>query len=169
MIIRVPGLNEGMKSDLLVEQLDIFPTLIEASGVGFDDKTNITNQLEGKSLFKAIKDPSYYEDWYSYSQYPRGGPGDAPNIMGISMRTSTWRYTEWLGFNSGSNISKAHPIWDEIYGVELYNHSNNTIDENDLNAYDNYNLAYDQDMQSIVNELHSKLKKTWDNQTWKNF
>ena len=50
--------------------------------------------------------------------------------------------------------------------VELYNHSNNTIDENDMNTYDNYNLAYDNNMQDIVHKLHKELMISWDNQTW---
>eukprot|EP01084_Bolivina_argentea_P255056 428903_1 len=125
LIIRVPGMNEGQASDVLVEQLDIFPTLIEASGLGFKNKSNITKQLEGKSLFKIIKDPSYYENYYAYSQYPRGGTAPDFSVMGISMRTSQWRYTEWIGWNAGTNNSKPFPIWDTIYGIELYNHSNN--------------------------------------------
>ncbi len=53
-----------------------------------------------------------------------------------------------------------------MHGIELYNHSNNTIDENDMNAYDNINLAYDEDMNSIVSKLHEELKASWDSQTW---
>ena len=49
---------------------------------------------------------------------------------------------------------------------ELYNHSNKTVDENDLNGYDNYNLAYQQDMKPVVDQLHNTLYTTWDNQTW---
>ena len=79
------------------------------------------------------------------------------------MRTPQWRYTEWLSWDAGSNFSKPFPIWNETFGIELYNHSNNTVDENDFNAYDNYNLAYDNDMQDTVNKLHKKLLEQWDN------
>eukprot|EP01084_Bolivina_argentea_P255059 428906_1 len=161
LVIRIPGLSEGLKSDLLVEQIDIFPTLIEASNIGFKNVSNITHQLEGKSLFNIIKNPNYYENYYAYSQYPRpqdknGNAPEDPKIMGLSMRTSQWRYTEWVGFNPGNTSSAAYPLWDILYGVELYNHSNQTIDENDMNAYDNYNLAYDDDMKLIVEELHNE-------------
>ena len=54
-----------------------------------------------------------------------------------------------------------------IWGIcSLEDVKNNTIDENDMNAYDNYNLAYDADMKSIVDQLHDQLYKTWDNQSW---
>ena len=173
LIVRVPGMNEGKYSDVLVEQLDLFPTIIEASGVGYIDGSNIKQQLEGKSLFDIVKNPEKPPNYpqYAYSQYPRGsGKENDPNdhnftVMGISMRTTEWRYTEWLGWNIGSNTSKPFPVWDTIYGIELYNHSNVTTDENDLNGYDNYNLAYNDSMQSIVKDLHNKLKQNWDNQT----
>ncbi len=55
--------------------------------------------------------------------------------------------------------------WNELYGVELYNHSAE-IDENDFDAYDNFNLAYNESMQDVVENMHSLLYTTWDNQTW---
>ena len=167
LLFRIPGVNEGMKSDVLVEQIDIFPTLIDASGLGFDSKSNITKQLEGKSLVKFIKNPDLWENYYAYSQYPRGGQAPDFDVMGISMRTPQWRYTEWLEFNAGDNETRGYPVWNgKKYGIELYNHSNITTDENDMNGYDNYNLAYDDDMQDLVKQMHDKLYKTWDNTTW---
>ena len=167
LIIRVPGMNEGEKSDVLIEQLDLFPTLIDASGVGFQH--DIKKQLQGKSVFDLIKNPNKFIDYRAYSQFPRGGTAPDFDVMGISMRTTQWRYTEWLGFNPGSNTSAPYPLWNVSYGVELYNHSNVTTDENDFNAFDNYNLAYDDDMKSIVKQLHDELFSTWDNQTWDDY
>ena len=89
--------------------------------------------------------------------------------MGISIRTTQWRYTEWLGWNVGNNLTngiKPYPIWNESYGIELYNHSNITTDENDLNGYDNYNFAYDSDKKDIVQQMHQLLYSTWDNESW---
>eukprot|EP01084_Bolivina_argentea_P123501 218857_1 len=172
LIIRVPGMNEGKYSDILVEQLDIMPTIIDAAGIGFNE--NVTKQLEGKSLLDIIKNPEnppHFEQ-YAYSQYPRGTGINStktnPNftVMGLSMRTTQWRYTEWLHWNVGSTTEKPYPVWDIVYGIELYNHSNKTIDENDMNAYDNYNLAYEEEMQNVVEDLHENLYHIWDNQTW---
>ena len=113
--IRIPGMNKGKYSDILVEQLDLFPTIIDASGVGYINGSYIERQLEGKSLFAIIKDPNIWQDYYAYSQYPRGKGENNPDdtnftVMGISMRTSQWRYTEWLGWDIGSNISKPYVI-----------------------------------------------------------
>ena len=161
-------MNEGKYSDVLVEQLDIFPTLIEAANVGYANESQILEQLEGKSLMKIIEDPDREPDFdqLAYSQYARGGNGADPNVMGISMRTVDWRYTEWLGFDAGSNVSKPTVIWEDVYGIELYNHSNVTTDENDMNGYDNVNLAYEDSMKHVVNQLHNQLYTTWDNQSW---
>jgi iduronate 2-sulfatase len=154
-------MNEGRYSDVLVEQLDIFPTLIEASGIGFTDQ--ILDQLQGKSLYNIIKFPEEKVEFpqYAYSQYPRMNNSNSLNVMGLSLRTTQWRYTEWIGF--------AEPYlafnWSLISGLELYNHSS-AIDSNDFNAYDNYNYAYEADMQDTVQQLHDILYSTWDNQTW---
>ena len=166
LIFRVPGMNEGEYSDVLVEQLDMFPTLVDLT-IGFTD--DIKQQLEGKSLKEVIRNPDDTPNFpqLAYSQYPRGGKAPNFTVMGLSLRTTEWRYTEWLGFDVGNNVSvDPSVIWDEIYGIELYNHSNKTVDENDLNGYDNYNLAYEQDMKCIVDQLHNTLYTTWDNQTW---
>merc|ERR1712154_344161 len=156
LILRVPGMNEGKHSDVLVEQLDIFPTLIEMANVGFINESNILQQLEGKSLMNVMKYPEKEPDFaqLAYSQYERGKKDGNPNVMGISMRTVEWRYTEWLGFDAGSNESKPMVVWGTVYGIELYNHSNVSVDENDLNGYENYNLAYDEEMKDVVDELH---------------
>ena len=165
LMFRIPGMNEGKKSDILVEMLDMFPTLVDAAGIGFTD--NITQQLEGKSLLDIIDGTNDDHEYYAYSQYPRGGKAPDFNVMGVSLRTNEWRYTEWLDWNPGSNTSKPYPIWGGTnHGIELYNHSNITTDENDMNGYDNYNLAYEEGMQSTVKQLHDILVQTWDNQSW---
>eukprot|EP01084_Bolivina_argentea_P093703 168486_1 len=167
LLFRMPGINEGKYSDVLVEQLDMFPTLLDLAGIPFDK--NVTNQLEGKSLkdiiFNPEKPPNFPQ--YAYSQYIRGGNSK----MGLSIRTTQWRYTEWLTWNAGNNKTGSnavypHPNWNDVLGIELYNHSNNTVDENDFNAQDNYNFAYEKNMSSTVKQLHDILVQTWDNQTW---
>ncbi len=167
LLIRVPGVNEGKFSDVLVEQLDMFPTLVDLTGIGFSK--NLTDQLEGKTLKDLIYDPSKPPNFpqYTYSQYER----DGGKIMGISLRTTQWRYTEWLGFNEGNNKTGSegvypYPNWNDVHGLELYNHSNSTVDANDFNAQDNFNFAYEQNMSDTVAQLHKILKDTWDNQTW---
>ena len=92
-------------------------------------------------------------------------------LMGLSLRTTQWRYTEWLKFNQGNNKTGnaavyPYPDWSDVHGLELYNHSNNTADSNDFNAQDNFNFSYEQNMKNTVDQLHNILKETWENQTW---
>ena len=50
-----------------------------------------------------------------YSQYQRPN-----NVMGFSVRTDSWRYTEWVDFN----YTSVTPNWESVskYGVEMYAH-----------------------------------------------
>lgn len=90
LIIRVPGMKgNGAASPRIVEFLDIYPTLVEAAGLG----ANTRNQ--GKSLLPLLRDPDAV-DWTkpAYSQV-RGGR---------SVRTARWRYTEWEGGAKGRQL-----------------------------------------------------------------
>ena len=173
LLFRVPNLTQGDKSDLLVELVDIFPTLLDATGLR--DKFSNTDQLEGKSLWNVINNPSLSDNnvnWpqYAYSQYPRGNNKD---IMGLSLRTVDWRYTEWVSFIPGNKTQKFEINWNVTHGIELYNHTfsattGNGINENDMNAYENINLAYNKsdEIQELVTKLHNVLYETWDKQNW---
>lgn len=167
-MFRVPNLTKGEKTDVLVELVDIFPTLLDATGLS--DKFTRPDQLEGKSLWSVINKPNGDIDWpqYTYSQYPR-----EHNIMGLSLRTVDWRYTEWVTYVEGNSSEKFSLNWNVTHGIELYNHTfnqtnGNGIDENDMNAYDNVNLAYNKsdDIQNLVKKLHDILYQTWDKQNW---
>ena len=46
-------------------------------------------------------------------------------------------HTERLGFGVGNIVSVEPSVfWEEIYVIELYNHSNKTVDENNLKGYE---------------------------------
>ena len=67
-MIRIPGLNEGLSTNYFAESLDLFPTLVEASGLQIND--TLKKQLEGKSLLSLIQNPNIQPEWpnYAYSQ-----------------------------------------------------------------------------------------------------
>lgn len=71
------------KSNALVENLDLFPTLADVCGLK-------APALEGKSLMPLVNDPNTKWQEGAYSVYPRG-----KNIMGLTCTEGTWRYTEW--------------------------------------------------------------------------
>lgn len=99
LIVSVPGqANRGVRTDALVELVDIYPTLAELCGLP------VPEGLEGTSLVPVMNAPDRPRKGAAFSQYPRG------KAMGHSMRTDRFRYTEW-----------AEPGKPAI-GVELYDH-----------------------------------------------
>lgn len=95
-IITVPGSKvKGKKSPRTVELLDIYPTLVDLC------QLPVPGHLSGASLKPLLQKPDAPWNRQSYTQVRRG------NIMGRSIRTEKWRYTEW-------DEGKA--------GTELYNH-----------------------------------------------
>jgi len=129
MIFSAPGMGgNGRTSDALVEYVDIYPTLADLCGLELPD------HLEGKSLVPLLEDPDAAGDEAAFSQYPRG------RVMGYSMRTGRWRYTEWIHRDTG-----------EVRGRELYDHDND--------AAENVSLALRPEHQETVARLSELLRK----------
>jgi len=104
LIIAGAGVEGRGASPRTVEMLDIYPTLVELCGM-----PQPKHKLEGQSLVPLLADPQAPSNRPAYSQIQRGtDQKDAhPPIMGRSVRTERWRYTEWDEGNAG---------------VELYDH-----------------------------------------------
>lgn len=73
--------------------------------------------------------------------------------MGLSVRTEQWRYTEWLTWN-GQNLTVE---WQNVLGVELYQHAND--DEQDFDEFENVNVAHQSQYSDIVKAHHAMLLK----------
>merc|ERR1719329_782060 len=78
---------------------------------------------DGKSAAALLDAPD--NDWgvAAFSQITRGElfNGIHPNLpgeiyMGYSVRTPSWRYTEWVKFDNATGIAD----WTMLYGQELY-------------------------------------------------
>ena len=147
-------LHEGM-----VELLDLFPTLVDLSGIKSIRKCTRRNRFkkstctEGNSLACIIyggKCPTT-KHW-AMSQYPRPSirpsrhpDSDQPrlvetSIMGYSLNDKRFRYTLWLGFDG-----KSFKPNSTIYGEELYDHS--------ADPAENYNI--------VQNKQSNFLKHAW--------
>lgn len=98
LIIAAPGFASNKESPRMVELLDIYPTLADLCNI------KLPQELDGVSLKPLLANPVLKWDRPAYSQVNRRG---ADNIVGRSIRTEHYRYTEW------SNGDK---------GVELYDH-----------------------------------------------
>lgn len=151
MMIHIPGLTDhGIVTEQLTEFVDLYPTIVEAAGHGSlplcpEDSVNTKICREGTSLLPLIIKPDTAIKHTAFSQFRRPG-----NIMGYSMRTNRYRYTEWVDFKYAPTY-KAN--WDIKHGVELYDHN--------VDPEENYNGADDPKYHDIKTELSKLLHKGW--------
>lgn len=94
----------GKTSNALVENVDIFPTLVDLCGIE-------APKSDGKSILPVIDNPTKKWDDVATSVYPRGN-----KIMGCTATDGNWRYTEWRDANT-----------HEILAGELYKHKNSLL------------------------------------------
>jgi iduronate 2-sulfatase len=110
LIVYSPGAKgNGKPCKRVVEFVDIYPTVAELCGL------KAPADLAGRSLKPLLNDPSSKWKEMAITQVLRPGKGtglpagdNKGMIMGRSVRTERWRYTEW---NGGAD------------GAELYDHS----------------------------------------------
>jgi uncharacterized sulfatase len=103
LIIRAPGAKgNGHTCHRIVEFIDIYPTLADLASL------TPPASLDGRSLRPLLNDPAQKWDSLAITQILRPADDRLPaQVMGRSLRTERWRYTEW---NEGAN------------GLELYDH-----------------------------------------------
>ncbi len=125
LIIAVPGMKSAGKScPRLVECIDVYPTLAELCGL------KAPANVQGRSLCPLFDDPQQKWKAAAFSQVTRG------KLMGRTVRTERWRYTEWD---------------DGKQGIELYDHEHDPREER--------NLAADPARTAIVKSLQGLLKQ----------
>lgn len=178
LIMHVPGLTNigtGRSTNALVELVDIFPTLVELAGLPVVplcpvNSSNVNLCTEGVStvpLLLNVSRESNSEDlehnWKSgvFSQYPRPGvfPTLHPNsdkprlkqikVMGYSLRTTVFRYTEWILFDRLT----LQPDWEHVVARELYHHQ--------VDPEENMNLADRSVMSDVMKNLSKQLRAGW--------
>lgn len=165
------GLKEGQVVNEFVELVDMFPTLAELAGLQVPSTCppnpfKVDFCTEGVSFAPLITKGSgrkgvSYTRWKNatFSQYPR--PGDVPTlesdlphlvnitIMGYSMLTSDYHFTEWIGFNH----SIFQGDWEDVHARELYVLATDPLEDD--------NVGDSLDYQDLVQDLHIKLKRGW--------
>ena len=139
LVISVPGSKSaGKVSRRLVELVDLHSTLADLCGLA------APSNLDGKSLKPLLDDPQAAWDKPALTQVTRGtptvtnAPTAKPNIVGRSLRTERYRFTEW---NNGDK------------GTELYDHDN---DPGELK-----NLAADPAQAATVALLRKELRSRY--------
>lgn len=116
LIMRVPGLTDsGARTDALVETVDMMPTLLDLAGLP------TPADVEGTSFAPLLRNPR--QPWKSaaFSRWRRIVGGEP--LMGDSVRTRRYRYTEWVSEKSG-----------EVRLRELYDHRVDALEMNNIVA-----------------------------------
>ena len=132
-IISTPAMKAtGRQSRALVEFVDLYPTLSDLAGLP------ISKTLEGQSLKPLLDNPDRKGKSAAFSQYPRG------KSMGYSMRTDSWRYTEWVHRSTGTTTAR-----------ELYNHTKDSRETVNVAA----DSRYDQLVAQLSRQLRSAVVK----------
>lgn len=132
LIIRTPeGLSAGLRSEQLVELVDLYPTLAALAGL------EVPAPVSGMDLSPTLANPGAFTRRAALTQdhrrYQREGtPHD---FMSFGIRTDQYRYIEW---GPGGQ-----------YGVELYDHR---TDPEEM-----VNLAHDKDQAGTVQQLQSLM------------
>jgi arylsulfatase A-like enzyme len=133
LLLRVPGAaSAGATCQALTEFVDIYPTLCDLAGLP------LPPHLEGSSFAPLVQNPARPWKRAAFSQYPRGS-GLA--IMGYSMRTERYRYTEWI--RQGGAVE----------AVELYDYQ--------TDPKENANLAVRAEHADLVSRLGAQLHEGW--------
>lgn len=129
LMLSAPGMKaKGQRTSNLVEFVDIYPTLCELTGL------EKPGHLEGRSMAPLLDNPGQSWKEAAYSQYPQG------SVMGYSVRTDRYRYTEWRRLGS-----------TEITAQELYDH--------EKDPDENVNIVGEAGNQDIVEQHSALLKK----------
>ncbi len=124
--------GNGQSCQKVVEFIDILPTVVELAGL------EIPATASGRSLIPLLLNPQ--RDWEhpAFSQILRPGVSDrapARRVMGRTLRTDRWRYTEW---NEGAE------------GVELYDHT--------LDPRETRNLASQPEWSPLMRHLRQQFQ-----------
>jgi uncharacterized sulfatase len=130
LLIRDPAAaGNGHACARVVEFVDLYPTVAARCGLA------LPAALAGRTLQPLLANPAAPWDGQAVTQILR--PADsrfAQPVMGRTVRTERWRYTEW---NEGRE------------GIEIYDHSS------DPGEF--HNLAKDGGHSNVVRELRARL------------
>jgi len=111
LLISAPGIRgHGRGSSRTVELLDIYPTLAEICQL-----EHTPSNLQGRSLAPLLANPSAAWDTPAISQMHRAQQGRS--VMGYSMRTERYRYTEWEFGGEGAELYDYEQDPREVHNV----------------------------------------------------
>lgn len=129
IIVGPSASGNGKPCNRIVEFVDIYPTLCDLAGLP------LPPHLAGRSLKPLLEDPTLTWPHPAVTQILR--PGNDQPLMGRSIRTERWRYTEW-------DEGRA--------GTELYDH--------DSDPHEFKNVATSPEAPAVIEELRKGFQGT---------
>jgi len=166
VMIRVPGAKgNGRHTSAIWEAVDLLPTLADLamgsvppacpSTLAASRATMLCT--DGKSA-AALLDAPETSGGAAFSQITRGALVNGMHAnkpeevyMGYSVRTPSWRYTEWVKFDNTTGIAD----WSTLYGQELYSE---VAGEQCRFDQDHTNIASDPANAAVVDEHSAMLR-----------
>jgi arylsulfatase A-like enzyme len=135
LLVKVPGKSEGsLKTDAFVEFVDIYPTLCELAGLELPD------HLQGASFAPLIDEPDRPWKEGAITVWPLNRNDPEKVVIGYSIQTDRYRYTEWIRESSG-----------ELMARDLFDHK--------IDPDENVNISNDPDQNEIIEELSRLLNR----------
>ena len=133
LLFRAPGASaDGGVCRRIVEFIDIYPTVMEWAGLP------LPSRLDGRSLMPLLREPTADWNGAAVTQILRPADDRLPTqVMGCSIRTARWRYTEWA---------------EGASGVELYDHRSDSME------FRNLAVDPDADAEKIIKRLRPELR-----------
>ena len=158
--------SHGQVTTALVESVDMYPSLAIAAGLPPDA---LQGSLEGYSTVPLLDDPHLPWKKAAFSQYARCGLNVSTGyyarcsnlkredieVMGYSVRTAKWRFTEWFAFN-GTQL-KAN--FSQTLATELYSHKGD--DGSDMDRSEVENVVYDPVNAAVVAKHKKIIREGW--------
>ncbi len=140
VIVRTPQKNavKGVKSNVIIETVDIYPTLCELAGLEKPD------HVQGSSFGAAMFDENFNWDEVALSQYPRKTKinNEKVSVMGYTMRTPEYRFTKWINIKTGETLA-----------TELYDHTKQ--------GFEMENLAGNSNYEELLNRLSQRFEEEY--------
>ena len=134
LLLKVPGQKKHKGTDAFVEFVDIYPSLCELAGIPTPAK------LHGKSFVPLIKNPEKKWKNAAYSMWPVNYNNPETLILGYSIKTDRYRYTEWIRQKD-----------QEVVERDLFDHKTDPGENNDI--------AKNPESIGIMNQLSKILDK----------
>lgn len=135
LLVVTPGIKGGQTVPGLVELIDVYPTLMELCGLP------VSPELEGKSVVPLLSKPNLPWKKAVYVVVERRNP----LVLGHSVHTERFRYTEWDTNAKG--------------GVELYDHQTDPYEYKNLALLPG-NAPLLANMKELMQKYLSSLPKT---------